>query len=280
MTSRLRSPAFTALSLSLVLFGSGCAFLKNLLGAFKQPTLSFSRAELLDVALSGATVNLHWNLKNENPVAIKLASLAYDFQVEGHPFVSGKPPNGLQVKANGNSFLSFPAHVEFKDLAQTIQVFLQKDVAAYTAKGQVGLQTPIGVVTLPMQYSGSFDVPKLPGVSPGAPSLKRLDLSGAAIAMPLVVTNKNRFGLPFNGLSGAVQLSGAKVGSTSIGAMNELGAGETRTVEVGIDVGFMQAGMAVMNAIQSRNVRIKYDGKLDVAGFAVPINFDQNFALK
>src|SRR4051812_21272761 len=136
----------------LVLYSSGtlgCSLIRSFCGSFHQPSLSFDRAEILDVSLTGVTVNLHFNLKNDNPVGVKLARLSYAFAVEGHNLAAGSPRKGLQIGADSTSNLAFPTHVEFKELAATIETFLQKDVASYTASGSIGLDTPVGIVDLP-----------------------------------------------------------------------------------------------------------------------------------
>lgn len=117
----MRRLVFLIFGMLFVSGNLGCSLL-HLCGGFKQPTLTFDRVELLDISLTGITVNIHFNLKNDNDIGIKIASLSYNFEVEGRPFVSGHPPNGLEIKANSISNLSFPAHVNFQDLAATIEV--------------------------------------------------------------------------------------------------------------------------------------------------------------
>jgi LEA14-like dessication related protein len=276
----MRRWVYLGVVVSLAVGNTGCAWLRSLFSHFHEPSLSFDRAELRDLNLRSATVDLHWLLRNDNPIGINLASLSYAFSVEGHPLVSGHPPNGLQIAAEGTSRLDFPAHVEFSALAPTVEVFLTKDVAHYTASGSVGINTPIGVITLPLSYSGQFPVPKLPDIQPIAPVLNSLDFNGAHLTFPLQIHNKNGFPLPFNGLSGALTLSGASVASSNVGTMNSLAPNETRVVNLGVDVNFMQAGLNVANALRNRNVAVGYRGSLNIAGFNVPINISQNFNLR
>ncbi len=275
---RLRSILLAAL---LLLGGSsGCALFNSLCGSFHQPELKFDRAELLNWSLSGLTVNLHWNLHNDNPVGLELASLSYAFSVENHQVVAGHPQNGFNIAANGVSPLAFPASVNFKDLAQTIEVFLTKDVAHYTASGSIGVKTPVGVITLPLSYSNQFPVPKVPEVRLMNPVINSINIQGAHLTLPLQVHNKNTFPLPFNGLSGGLTLSGANVASSQIGGMNAMAPNEQRVVNLGVDVNFFQSGMSLANAINSRSVDVAYHGNLNVAGVNVPINISQRVNLK
>lgn len=259
---------------------SGCAFLSSLFGSFHEPTLRFDRAELRDLSLGGVTIDLHWILKNDNPIGVTLSSLSYAFAVENHPLVSGQPRNGVTVKANGASALEFPATVQFAALAATLETFLTKDKASYQASGSVGVNTPIGIINLPLSYASTFDVPKLPDIRPSAPQLNSISLTGAHLTFPLLVHNKNSFALPFNGLSGALQLGGSSVAASNIPASSALASGEQRTVNIGIDVNFLQSGMALYNAISNKAVDLSYKGSLNVAGINVPISVSQRFNLR
>jgi LEA14-like dessication related protein len=220
-------------------------------------------------------VNLHFLLKNNNPVGVKLASLAYSFAVENHPFVSGHPPTGLQIRADGVSDLSFPAHVEFRDLAATLEVFLQKNTASYTASGSVGVDTPIGVVTFPLSHSGTFDVPKIPAISIQAPTLNNISFSGAHLTLPIALNNRNSFPLPFAGMSTQVTVAGAQVVAPSIPAQSALAAHEQRVVNLGVDINFASAGLAVANALRTKRADIGLRGNINVGGLSLPVNLNQ-----
>lgn len=276
----MRRRLWLSLLLLCVSGSLGCSLLRQLLGAFHPPTLSFQRAELADVTLTGLTVNLHFDLHNDNPIGLRIANLAYNFAVENHPFFAGRPPNGLNLRADAVSPLTFPAHVEFRDLAPTVETFLTKDVAHYTASGQVGLDTPVGLINLPINHAGVFDVPKLPAVALQQPTLNSLSMQGAHLTIPVEITNRNGFALPFSGLTSQVTLSGAPVATPALPAQSNLAAHERRVVNLGVDVNFFQAGTGVLRALQSRTVDVGYAGNLNVAGYGVPLAFRQTFNLR
>ena len=272
----MRRALFGLTALLFATGGLGCASLGNLCGsAFHQPSLTFERVEIRDLSLAGATIDLHFLLHNDNPVAVSLASLAYDFRVENHPVISGHPANGVQVRANGVSDLSFPAHVAFAQLASTVQVFLTQDVASYTASGSVGVRTPVGIVTFPLSHTGTFKVPKLPTIQVQPPKLTRLSITGAHLNVPIVVHNRNAFALPFNGLATQVTLSGAPVVAPAIAPQSALAANQSRVINLGADVNFLQSGLAVANAIRNKRVVLGLHGALTVAGLRVPIDLNK-----
>jgi LEA14-like dessication related protein len=162
MTLRKALLAPVALAVAL---SSSCATLQALLQASVQtPTLTFKSATLADVSLGSATVNLNYQLTNPNPLGLSLASVEYAFYVEGHQVVAGRPPQGLTIPASGTAEVVLPANVRFADVAPVLETFLNKDVASYRARGVLGIETPLGIVTLPIEKEGTFPVPKLPTV--------------------------------------------------------------------------------------------------------------------
>ena len=183
----------------------------------------------------------------------------------------------MTVGANKKSPLQFPAEVRFKDLASVITTFLQKDTAAYAASGNVGLQTPLGVLSFPLQHKGSFPVPKLPDVTFATPSITKMDLTGATLEIPLVVNNKNGFALPIDALAGALKISGASVGQLNAGSLS-LGAKAQKRVTLPIRVNFAQAAAAAA-AISKGKATFAFDGQLKSGAVAVPLDFSQSLAI-
>lgn len=271
----VRSPWVAA---ALVLTLSGCAALKNLLSqAFVRPTLSFRDAKLGAVSLDSATIDLTFDLENPNGVGLSLAELDYAFFVEGKQVVAGKPPMGVTIPANGKTQLTFPATVKFADIAPVVTTFLTRDTASYRAQGSVGVKTPIGVVSLPLQHEGSFEVPKIPEVAFGTPRIASISLTGATVEFPVKVKNRNSYALPVDGVSGGLSIAGAKVGTLSTGDIGSLSGNGERMLTVPITVRFLQAASAA-RALQSGSATVRFDGVVRSGQLSVPIEFAQTLS--
>lgn len=257
----------------------GCATLGDLASkAFQRPKVDFSRASVRDVSLGGATVDLAWMVENPNPIGIKIAKLDYLFKVEDKQVVAGAPKAGLQVAAQRRGEINFPAEVRFADLVPVITTFLTKDHARYAASGNVGFDTPLGVLSFPLKHEGSFDVPKLPDVRIEAPVIKSMDLRGANLEIPLVVNNTNGFALPVDALNGGFLIAGARVGQLNAGSLR-LDAKATRRVSLPLRVDFAQA-LTAANALRSGKAKIAFDGTLKSGAVAVPVDFSQTVSFR
>ncbi len=262
--------------LVLVALTSGCKALTDLLrSAFREPTFGYKSAALADISLGGLSLDTIWGLNNPNSVGISLAEIDYAFQVENKQVVAGAPPMGLQVPANGAVDLHFPANIRFADLAGVVETFLNKDVASWKASGHLGVQTPIGVLKLPISREGSFEVPKVPLVAFGNPRVSNLTLQGATIEFPLTVTNRNSYALPVDQVSGALSIGGSNVGTVSTGALGAFAGKGTRTVALPVNVSLFGAGAAVVNAVRGGQQQVQFQAQLHSGGQPVPVRVEQ-----
>ncbi len=273
----IRTPSSRALVAALACTAlSGCAYLSQFLKtAFKEPAFNFKRLGLTDINLGGLTLDTVWQLDNPNNVALSLASVEYALLVDDKQVVAGAPPQGFSMAANGSTDVHFPAGIKFQDLVQVVETFLTKDSATYKASGALGIQTPVGIIKLPLSKTGEFEVPKIPQVVFGDPKVSNLSLTGATIEFPLTVTNKNTFPLPLGVLSGALSVAGANVGTISTGELGLMTEKGTKQVSLPVNVSFLSAASAVVNAVRGGNAPVQFNAQLQSGATTVPLKVDQ-----
>ncbi len=271
-TPRSRLLVATACLLML----TGCAALQNLFKkAFQKPRFTFKTARLSQASLSDATVDLVYQLDNPNPLGLSLASVNYAFFVEDKQVVAGTPPTGLNIAAKGKSDLVFPANVRFAELVPVVSTFLNKDAARYRAQGSIGVKTPLGVLSFPLQHEGTFEIPKVPQVQFNAPRITTMSLQGATVEFPLVVKNRNSFALPVAGITGAMKIAGANVGNLSTGNLGMLEPGASRELKLPLTINFASA-LSAANALRSgSSAQVKMDGQLVSGSERVPLDVSQ-----
>jgi LEA14-like dessication related protein len=271
----MRNRSLLVLAVLGLLTLAGCASLQRMAkNAFKKPTLTFKTARLADVSLADATLHLVYQLDNPNNIGLNLASVDYAFFVEGKQVVAGTPPKGLDIPARGRAELVFPANVRFADIAPVVHTFLTQDTARYKAQGSVGIQTPLGVLRLPLEKEGTFEVPKIPDVRFDTPRITNLTLTGATVEFPLTVTNRNAFPLPVGGISGALKLAGTSVGTLSTGDLGRMDANGTRQLTLPLTIQFARAASAAA-ALRSGSAQVSLDGRLVSNGQSIPLDITQ-----
>lgn len=280
MDTRLR-PVLLALLASLPLFG--CAELNKLLASVQvpdvKPTVSFVRADLRDVTLEGLTLDGVFKVENPHKVGISLARVSYQLGLEGKTVLAGSPPAGLQIAAGASSEVVLPAKIAFAALADGLQAALAKRQVAWRASGELGLDTPVGVIALPLSAEGKLDLPEPPSFSMGAPRVEGLSFTGARLVVPLVLKNPNAFPIPGASASADLFVAGAAVGKARQGAGATVPAKGEQTLDLGLEVKFLEAGAAVARALSSGEAQIKLDGALEVAGAKFPVALEKTAKL-
>ncbi len=258
---------------------SSCAILRDLLNlagtAFNQPGFTFKNVSLTDISLGGLNLDTVWELSNPNDVALSLASVDYALFIENKQVVAGSPPNGLQIGARGASQLHFPAGIKFTDLVAVVETFLTRDTASWRAEGSLGVQTPIGLLKLPIVKDGTFEVPKVPAIVFGNPRVTNITLTGATVEFPLTVTNKNTYALPIGGVTGNLAIAGSNVGSISTGNLGAMDGKGARQVALPLNVSFLAAGGAVINAVRGGTSQVTFNAQVQSGAQTLPIKVDQ-----
>ena len=256
---------------------ASCSLLQSLAGsAFERPSLAFRDVKLDHVDFNGADVQLLFDVTNPNSRGIELGAATYALAIEGHPVATGKPPKGVQVPGKGTATVTMPAHVVWNELAPALEAVLTKKTLGYKASGSIGVDSPIGLLTLPLEHEGVIEPPHLPSVSLQAPRIISIGFTGARLALPLKLTNSNAFPLPLGAVDGIVEIEGAKVGRVALAQPPAVGPSAERTIELPLDISFVSTGLAVASALKNGAAHVKLDGTLRSMGASLPLHIDQN----
>jgi LEA14-like dessication related protein len=274
---RTRAPRLAA-ALALAPLLAGCAGLQDLArSAFQEPRLDFRSASVDALDLEGATVGLHVDLTNPNGFGLDVARVAWAFDAEGTRVASGDMPGGLAIPARGVAPLLIPVRVRFRDVPGIVGLFTQrKDALHYKVAGRVGVNTPIGVVQLPVGHKGALPLPRPPSFSIEGVSLRGASMRDVAFDVRLGVKNPNAFPIPAGRLAWTLALGGgapvARAEGAPLAAVAGGGRGEL-VIPVRLDL--VSAGKAAADLARGADVRVRVAGTANVAGIPVPLDLDR-----
>lgn len=254
---------------------ASCATLQR---AVQKPSLRFKQASLAAISLGGATLDVVFDVQNPNPFGLSVAELDARFLVEGKQLVSTKPPLGIDLPARGTTELRLPMQIRFADVAGVAQAFLSKDQASYELTGNIGVDSPIGILRLPVGVKGQFDVPKMPQISLEAPRITNLSFTGATLELPIQITNPNALPLPIDLLKGSLRVQGSQLASVALDQIGSLGAGATKELIAPIRIDFSGAPAAA-DAIRRGRARLELSGQVSSGPASIPINVREELAL-
>lgn len=254
-----------------------CSLLQQVASsAFERPTLAFKEARLPSIDFNGAELDLVFQVTNPNSVGIDLTRASYALEVEGHKVAAGAPKNGLQIPGGGTADVTFPAKVQWNEIAPALEAVFALDQVRYKASGELGF----GPVTLPLSHEGSFAAPKMPKIDVGTPQITSVSLTGARLALPLQISNQNGFPLPLGGVTGTVDLAGARVGRIALPQAAPVPSNGHTTVNIPLDLSFLSTGQAVAQAIHTGVAEVKIDAILNAAGASLPVKVAKTVQLQ
>src|SRR6185295_9147033 len=263
--------------LLLLPFLCGCSLVQQVASsAFERPSLSFKEARLPQIDFQGAQLDLVFLVTNPNSVGLDLTRASYNLEVEGHKVAAGTPKNGLKIPGGGTAEVTFPAKVQWTEIAPALEALFAMDQVHYKASGELGL----GSVTLPLQHEGTFAAPKMPKIDLGSPQVTSLTLTGARLALPLKISNLNGFPLPLGGILGTVDIAGATVGRIAMPQAAPVPSNGETTVNIPLNVSFLQTGAAVAQALRSGVAEVKVDATLNAAGASIPVKVARTVELQ
>ena len=259
---------------------AGCTLLKQVAASgFQKPTMTLKDARLSDISLGGATVNLVFDVDNPNEEGLSLGETDYLLKIEGKQLVAGKPPEGLKIPGKGHAEVVLPASVKFAELGSSILALLSQKSVAYDASGHIGVATPIGLVALPFQKEGRLDLPTVPQISIGSPSLSDMSLTSATLRLPITIANLNAFALPLGAIAGTLNIAGSNLGSIETKDVGTVAAQGKQTLDLPVKIRFTDA-FAAAKAIRSGAAHIDLQGELRSGGAAVPFRLQQDVDLR
>lgn len=252
---------------------SGCAAVQNLAAAaFEKPKLTFLSVSLQSLDLEGATLGFEYRLENPNGFGLTLARLGYALDVEGARVVDGNLQQGLQIPANGAAPVTFPVHVKFKDVPGFVRLVTSRDSVAYKLSGKAGVNTPIGVVELPMSHSSTIGLPKLPSFSLESVAVRSTSFTDIALDVRMKVQNPNRFPLPPGSMKYGLALGGTEVARADAAALAKVPAATGATVVLPVKVSLLGAGRAISQAMQGGGLPVALSGTAVIAGIEIPLD--------
>jgi len=181
---------------------AGCESLERLGLTIERPTARVVGVDLARLDFSEVEFRARIAVDNPNPVGVTLAGFSYSFVVEGVEFLSGDQERGLAIAAFDEREIDFPVTVGFANVVDTVVAVGEQDEADYVLEIDIRLDVPVlGRVTVPLRREGTFPIARPPSVAVDDLVLESLGVSGARLALTVLVENPNGFALTLESLT-------------------------------------------------------------------------------
>jgi LEA14-like dessication related protein len=251
---------------------TGCAAVNDLArAAFQRPTLAFEKVEVQALDFDGATLALDYRLTNPNPFGLTLARVQYWLQLDGRIVTRGEIAGGLRIPASGTAPVRFTARLPFAEVPRLLELVQRHGPVAYAVGGQVAVDTPVGVLELPVEHAGTVDLPALPALRIASVSVQLASLSELRVDVALLVRNPNPFPLPEGSFRYALAADGEVVATSELEGMAAVPPGGEARIDVPIRLSLIGAGRAAM-ALRGGGATVRLTGEGKVGAIPFPID--------
>jgi LEA14-like dessication related protein len=245
---------------ALLSFSAGCAALSGPgdvrahLNPF-LPEVSFVRLDLRRVDFQKAEVAFVFDVKNPNPLEVRLSSFRYALAFEGSQVLSGDDPDGLTLKAQGASAVSLPVTLVYEELYRAIKATRGEDEIGFTLSGEFGFKTPLGEVRLPFSEQGKFPAPRPPKITVRQLRVAKPDLLRQTVRaeLELAVENDHASEIAFRSFRYEISLGGAPAAQGSIDKIDPVAGASEQLVALPIEINLGGLGAALARAIAPRS---------------------------
>lgn len=260
------------LLLSALLFASfslscGSTGLGKILDPY-TPKVSYKKLNLTKLDFQNIGVDFVFNVKNPNPINVKLAEFGYRFGLSGVEFLNGRNTDGFQLKSRGDSELSIPVALGFKQIFNMVNSTKGRDEIPFSIAGDFGFKTPVGVAKIPFRKEGDFPVVHTPSIGIKNARFSSFEpLRGKArLEVDLGFKNTNgKKALQFKGFDYGLKLQGHKISSGILNNVPAARGGQEQVVSLPIDLNLLSLGQSIVSLVNgNKPVQLGLDAKVMV----------------
>jgi LEA14-like dessication related protein len=214
----------------------------------QPPEVSVSDVSITSISASSVALALTLEIKNPNPVSLTFTSLDYQLEMADRPVASGSTTERMAIPANGSTKVKTPVALKYSELAAAYDAAKGLDQVPYKVTGKVRLDTPIGVIPIPIIYKNAMTVVRPPRIQGVGIRVNRLALDQATVSLDLDIYNPNSFNLEITTAEYTLKL-GEKVFSSGMIAPTSIKAKSNATLSVPVSISFASVGAWAYSAL-------------------------------
>jgi hypothetical protein len=197
--------------------------------------------------------------------------------VEGAPAYAAVAPASSAVPSAATAPVILQLSIPYGRLPGIGERVAGGQPLSYAVKGAVGLQTPAGVMDLPVAWEGTLPLPRRPEFAFEGVDLGVMSALSLSFEVKLRVSNPNAFKLPAGVLGHRVAVAGTAVASGDV-KLPEVGPGATAVVHIPCQVNPFGVGAgavkAVYEAFQGNEIPVALEGRATFAGLPVDVKLE------
>jgi LEA14-like dessication related protein len=128
---------------------SGCSSLTS--GLLKDPDVKVVDFKVTNVTLDDVAISVQMNIKNPNPIPLKLDSVSYALKFSGEQVTNGVFDQGINIPASGENNVSIPFTFKYSSVGNLISSLLKH---TFTKDYELTGSAKLGLFSIPFAKKG------------------------------------------------------------------------------------------------------------------------------
>jgi len=149
-----RSQHWMAVAAAITLATAGCATLGRAI--LSEPVVSLKNVQVTGLDLTGGSLDIVLGVYNPNQLPIDATSLTYRVSVDSVPLGSGTSSATFTVKDRDSTDVHLPLQFSWSGVGNAARELIGQGAVNYRVTGDLGVNSPIGSLTLPYDRQGRF----------------------------------------------------------------------------------------------------------------------------
>ncbi len=218
------------------------------------PSVAFDTVDVKHIDFDKADLNFIFQVDNPLPLKVGLASLTYKLSLEAVEFLTGRDPDGFQLRPEAKSPLSIPLTLRWQKAVELLQATRGKDQLGFGLAGDLGFQSPIGPLELPYRASGNVPALRRPTFDLKGIRLRdvRLAEDVARVALDIGIRNHGGSVIGIRKFQYRLKLADQRVAQGETPDLGAAVAGEETAVALPIDIRLSSLAAGVVETITQR----------------------------
>jgi LEA14-like dessication related protein len=126
----------------------------------KEPVVSVKDLNVVSLDSAGAGMELYLGVTNPNSYEITLKGYSYDLKVMALPLAKGGAREEIRFPANAETDVRIPIRLSYADLLEILKRKPNPDAVPYQLAAGLDVETPVGHLTVPVNRTGTYAIPK------------------------------------------------------------------------------------------------------------------------
>jgi LEA14-like dessication related protein len=178
-----------------------------------SPRVTLRAADVVGTRFEGVEVALKLDVENPNPFALPVVRVNYSVTVEGVAAFAGLAPVNAAVASQGTYPVTLQLFLPYGKIPTIAERMASGQPLAYGVSGTVGVQTPAGVMDLPIAWTGTMPLPRPAEFAFEGVEVEALSALTLSFDVKLRITNPNSYALPPGVLGHHLAVAGTPVAS-------------------------------------------------------------------